>query len=129
VEDGGHLPPLGGGNSQLENTVADPVSAEGESRGEDLVAVVSEIDLVLEVLSRGRQRKSCRNRWEKVQDSHKESLADLLEDLKAGRALHTIECGDTSWDEGDHLGQHPYCACQDRQHGLGRRLELGTKLE
>jgi hypothetical protein len=76
VEDGGHLLRLGDGSCQLENTVADPVSAEGESRGEDLVALVSEIDLVLEVLSRGRQRKSCRIRWEKVQGIHMESLAD-----------------------------------------------------
>lgn len=41
------------------NTVADPVSEEGESRGEDLVGVVFGIDLVLEALNRDRQKRSC----------------------------------------------------------------------
>jgi hypothetical protein len=41
------------------NMVADPVSEEEESRGEDLVGVVFGIDLVLEALSHGRQRRSC----------------------------------------------------------------------
>jgi hypothetical protein len=40
--------------------VAGPVSEVGESRGEDLVGVVFGIDLVLEGLIRGRQKRSCR---------------------------------------------------------------------
>jgi hypothetical protein len=76
VEGGGHLRPLGGGCSQLGGTLADPVSEEEESRDGDLAEVAFETDLVLEAPSRGRQRRSYRIRWGRVQDSRMESLAD-----------------------------------------------------
>lgn len=50
-----HLRQPGGGQSQLESTLADLVSAEEGSMDEGLVVVVSEIGLAVEVLSRGHQ--------------------------------------------------------------------------
>lgn len=58
-----------------------------------------------------------------------ETLVEQFAVLKVGRALRRAGSPeDTSLGEGDRLGQHPYCACQGKQHELGRMLGLGKKL-
>jgi hypothetical protein len=58
-----------------------------------------------------------------------EILVEQFVVLKVDRALRRAGCPeDTSSGEDDHLGLHPYYACQGKQHELGRMPGLGKKL-